>query len=89
MQDLYENNPVKVPIDIGLAKANIDVMYPYWVAIIFENMFMDAIDEWICKTNIYSDELCAGIQRLIEYNKLGSEWYRLRCIDGEITELKK
>lgn len=84
----YEQHPTAIPFDLGLAQSKMDVMYPYWTAMLFDDRYLDEIDEWIYKAGISCGEVCVGVPRYREYVTLGSELQRLRCKDGSIEEIK-
>lgn len=63
---LYKDEPIGIPFVAVVNEANIDVMYPYWFAVIFNERLTNEIDKWIYKAHIPAGEVCVGVPRLRE-----------------------
>jgi hypothetical protein len=66
IKEHYKKKSLSFPFTAVIKEAHLDVMYPYWVGIIFDKEHMRDVDEWVCEFRIPSDEVCAGVARYRE-----------------------
>lgn len=85
IKEYYKKHPLSFPFTVFVKEAHLDVMYPYWVGIVFDKRYMVEMDEWLCEFRIPSGEVCAGVARYRELQKLADTLKKCDFRNGTIV----
>jgi len=84
--DYFEKDPNPHILSFEIAEADIDVMYPYWVGVIFDTKDLSSIDDWMCRNYVSTPDFYSGRARYIEFKTLATTVQVVKCDRGKIAE---